>query len=768
MDAASEWLVEGMTCTHCARRVSDALRAVPGVASVVVRLESRRALVRPQPGTLLQPADIIEALQRAGYSATAAPPSPPASARKPPSALEGWRFNVWFGSTVTLLLGFGEWLSPWGAETWFQWLALFLALPVQLFCGARFYRGAWRQLRAGSANMDTLVALGSTTAFAFSAWQLLSGHAGHAFFFEAAAIITLISVGHWLEALTSRRAASALQALLNLAPPTARRLGSLMQETEVPAADLRINDQVVLRPGDRVPVDGVVAFGASAVDETMLTGESLPVEKQRGSRLYAGTVNLSGRLVMRVTAVGEDTALAHIIAVVERAQNSRAAIQKLGDRISSVFVPVVVAVALATGLWWGLAYESASAASQWLRPWLWPAMAPPTALAAAFIQAVAVLIVACPCAMGLATPVAIMAGANVAARRGLLVRDGQALEKCGRLTAVVFDKTGTLTTGKVEVSADFDARPASAGEPSLANLAAALAQPSSHPFSQALARRVLEPLTPLEDWREWRGRGVQARLPGASVPDEAFLRLGSLAWLRENGVDLAPLDNFRELWTSRGASVLGLSQGRRLLGGFALRDSLKPHAAAVVKDLAESGLEIFLVTGDQERTARALAQAAGVPPENVFAETPPEEKAAIIRRLQEQGRRVAFVGDGINDAPALKQADLGIAVSRASDVAREAADLILLNSDLAAIPEALALAQATLRTVKQNLFWAFFYNAAAIPLAALGFLNPVLCAATMGLSDLLVIGNALRLNRWQPPPKAPREQGARRQRASLA
>lgn len=738
-----------MTCQGCARAATNAIQSVPGVANAAVDLAGNSATVRWAPGTTPNPRAVVEALKReAGFQAAPIEAGQAAPAAKPWSPLEGWLFNVVIGSAATLPLLVGEWFLGLGMERWFQWLAFALAAPVQVFCGARFYRGAWNQLRVRAANMDTLVALGSTTAFAYSAFALFAGWHAHLYFMEAAAIITLISVGHWLEARASTRAAGALKALLNLAPATARWLSAAGVETEVPVANLAVDDRVLLKPGDRVPTDGVVLEGQSAVDEAMLTGESLPVEKAAGAKLYAGTVNQNGRLVMRVTATGEGTALQQIIAAVQRAQNSRANIQRLADRVSNVFVPTVVLVALATALWWGLAYAQASAVHQTLSAWLWHSTAPLTPLAAAVVHAAAVLIVACPCAMGLATPIAIMAGTNVAARRGILIRDGQALEKSGRLTGVVFDKTGTLTQGKVEVAAVEDVRPKDRRELPLQEIAAALAAPSNHPLSQAIARWSATPSSPssLADWTELRGQGVQARSP------LGLLRLGSLAWLREAGADGGTLPKFSDNWADKGATVIGLAADNTLLGLFALRDTVKPHAPQVVQRLTAQGSRVYLVTGDNARTAAAVAQQAGIPQPNVFAEAKPERKADIIADLQRRGERVAFVGDGINDAPALKQANLGIAVSRASDVAREAADLVLLRSDIDAIPEAIGLAQATLRTIQQNLFWAFFYNAAAVPLAALGFISPILCAAAMGLSDLLVIGNALRLRRWRLRP----------------
>jgi Cu+-exporting ATPase len=407
-------------------------------------------------------------------------------------------------------------------------------------------------------------------------------------------------------------------------------------------------------------------------------------------------------------------------------------------------------------VWWAWLPGAAMRTHLWLAPYLWPVAVPVTPAAAAFIFAAAVLIVACPCAMGLATPAAIMAGANAAARRGILIRDGVALEKAGKVTAVVFDKTGTLTHGQPVVVEVLSLPPPPAGtaeETQLSNarmngLAASLARNSTHPVSRAMAGISTEEIN-LTDWREVRGAGVEAK---AQMEDGGWkmAKLGSVRWLRDSGFDLSAGEAFLAGWTARGATVVGMGVGDALCGLFAVRDTLKPGAPAVVEELRRRGLNIFLLTGDNALTAAGIARLAGIAAENVFAEVNPEQKAQFIQRLQERGERVAFVGDGINDAPALTQADLGVAVSRASDVAHEAADIILLKSEIAAVPEALGLARATLRTIKQNLFWAFFYNAVGVPLAALGFLSPILCAAAMGCSDLVVIGNALRLAKWKP------------------
>jgi P-type Cu+ transporter len=729
---AVELAISGMTCANCARHVTEAIQSIPGVHSASVSLDAHQAVVRWLPGSTTNIPAIISAVEAAGYGAAIIEAK--AAHDHSQHKLSGWQLNLWIGVLGTVPLMIGEWVFGLEMQTWFRWFSFALAGVVQIVVGAQFYHGAWRQLKVGSSNMDTLVALGSSTAFGYSVWALFAGGSGHLYFMEAAAIITLITVGHWLEARMSAHASGALKSLLNLAPQTARRRQPAGSEIEINVAELKPGDFIILKPGDRVPTDGEVAEGDSAVDESMLTGESVPVDKTAKSNLYAGTVNLNGRLVMRVTATGESTALANIIAAVQRAQTSRANIQRLGDQVSSVFVPVIVIIALGAGLWWGFAPDSAMHVHNLLAQFLWAAH-PPTALAAAFIIAAAVLIVACPCAMGLATPAAIMAGTNAAAKRGILIRDGVALERAGQVTAVVFDKTGTLTTGKPAVVQTWKS-----GQH--ISLAAALARNSTHPISQAIAKTSTDEIQ-FSDWLEMRGAGVQATI------SNSLARLGSVRWLKESGVDLSVGENFVNEWSAQGATIVGLAVDKTLQGLFAVKDTVKPGAAQVVGQLQRQGLKTYLLTGDNELTAASIAKQVGIVAENAFAEVRPEQKAEFIQKIQQRGEKVAFVGDGINDAPALEQADLGIAVSRASDVAREAADIILLKSEIEAVPEALGLARATLRTIKQNLFWAFFYNTLAVPLAATGFMSPILCAAAMGLSDTIVIGNALRLRNWR-------------------
>lgn len=723
-----------MTCQNCARHVREAIVAVPGVKEAKVELEQGRAQVRWSAAPDL-PA-VLRSLDEAGYPGRVAESE---HEHKGEQHGSGWKSGLILGVTVTLILMALEWGARVGTTRWYQWLSFALVLPVQIWAGRPFYQGAWRQLKQGRSNMDTLVALGSTTAFLYSVFGLFAGWPGHLFFMDAAAIISLVSLGHHLEAKASAQAGASLRALFQLAPPTARRVGADGVEQAVPASEIRVGDRVVLAPGDRVPVDGVVQEGASALDESMLTGEALPIEKGAGSKVYAGTINSNGRLVIEVTASGEATALARIIEVVEQAQNSRANIQRLGDRVSSVFVPIVIAIALGAALWWGLAPESARQVHEWLARFLWHGHSPEGALAAAVFHAAAVLIIACPCAMGLATPVAIMAGTNVAARRGILIRDGVALEKAGQITAVLFDKTGTLTQGKLSVAAVEPT--GSLDRAAVERLAVALARPSAHPLSEAVATIASDAVDAVDQWREIRGAGVEALRQGTPV------RLGRLDWLQSTGVDTARLESIATRWRAQGATVIGLALGIEGLAAIALRDSPKPRSREVIDELRRTGLGIYMVTGDHRDTALAVARELGIAEANVHPETRPEGKVEVIRKLQQSGQRVAFAGDGINDAPALEQADLGIALLNASDVARESADIVLLRADVEAIPAAIRLAQATLRTIKQNLFWAFFYNAAAIPLAALGFLSPIVSALAMGLSDFIVIGNALRLRR---------------------
>lgn len=742
--------VSGMTCPACAYKVTKAIQTVEGIQCIQVTVDKSQAVFTSKGHPDSATEAVISAIENAGYGATAAS----SDSSYPSSSDSDWARTVYVGASITALLMIGEWGLRLGHESWFQYTAFLLSSIVQIYCGGRFYRGAWRQLQRGASNMDTLVAIGSTTAFGFSIWGLFTGWSGHLYFMESAAIISLVSLGHYIESRVATRAESSLNSLLKLTPETALKRNIDGSEAIIPVDQLKPSNEVILKPGDKIPVDGKVLEGTSSIDESMLTGESLPVNKGPGDKILAGTNNLDGTLVMQVTATGTGTALARIIEIVKRAQSSHANIQRLGDKVSSIFVPIVILIAIATALWWGLAYESALKTATTLLPFLTPEHFPSSPLEAAFIHLAGVLIIACPCAMGLATPVAIMAGVNAAARRGILIRDGAALEKSGTITTVAFDKTGTLTTGHLSVDTD------TTYSRDIRNITSKLTKGSRHPISRTLfehfdtgsqgpkvafnPEETTRP-TDMRHWIEVRGRGIQA------VIGYCTYRLGSLNWLHEFDVipDEKTAAEIKRL-QANGRTVVALAREGELLQIFPLRDKLKPDASTVIRTLRERKLTPAMITGDNAGTALAIAREATIDEVHVHANVLPEEKANIIKHLQKGGERTAFVGDGINDAPALEQADLGIAVTQASDIAMESADIILLQSDIQAIPEAIALSQATLRTIKQNLFWAFFYNAAAIPLAVLGLVSPVICAAAMGFSDLIVIGNALRLLRRCP------------------
>lgn len=714
------------------------------VAVVRVDLAKELATVEwrsPEP----KPDAVIQVVNEAGFSATKLEATTVNTGPRL-SWVRNWKTSVYAAVGALIFLMIAEWGLAWHSTPWFPWISFGIATFVQSFCGSRFYLGAWRQLLQGRSNMDTLVSLGSTAAYVFSTATLFSGSGQALFFMESVGIIAFVSVGHFIESMVARRASGALESLLSLTPDQATKVTPTGPKP-VPVAALVPGDHIVIAPGDQLPVDGLVTEGESSCDEAMLTGESIPVDKQPSSRVYAGTVNLSGQLIVAASDIGRNTALARIIAVVEQAQTSRADVQKLADRISSIFVPIVVVIALLTFAFWLWAPQSAASLNASLSALLWSPILPSTALAAAVIHAAAVLIIACPCAMGLATPIAIMAGTNVAAKHGVLIRDGQALERSGEVSQILFDKTGTLTRGTPEirtihwvVDEDTDR-----WQQQLASMTA----PSRHPLSQAISRHLpaRNKLPAFASWTEHPGKGIEAQLAEPSSSDGERLRLGSIDWLREQGLDHAGSEfkEFQSRYRQEGCTVIGFANRSRLLCLVALRDQLKLGAKEVVKQLMLQGLEVSIVSGDHEETAQSIAAELDIPKDRVFAKTSPTAKADLIKSLQQGGAKVCFVGDGINDAPALEQANLGIAVRTASDIAKESADIILLQSDIQTIPKALAMARGTLRTIKQNLFWAFFYNAVGIPLAALGFLSPLLCAAAMGLSDLVVVGNALRL-----------------------
>ncbi|WP_048810225.1 heavy metal translocating P-type ATPase [Candidatus Methylacidiphilum infernorum] len=719
--------IEGMTCNNCVRHVRNALSRVPRVLSAHVDLEKSQAVVTAEEGC--QVPQLIGAVEEAGYGAKLI------EGEDEDSASKRWTRSLVLGIILTTILYLSQYLirspplwlgnmlfalsvpSSWMAILYSRWnfffgLYLFLlALPVQLVSGYSFYLGAYRQIRSGRLDMDTLVSIGSSSAFLLSTFGLFfPGIIEHYYFDEAAAIITLVSAGHWLEARVSRKANKTLKKLLELAPAYATVLEDNNIEKKVRASELVIGQKVILKPGERIPVDGEVVEGRGLVDESMLTGESKPVEKWPGEKVFAGTLNLHSRLIIRVSAAGEKTVLAHIAEVVLKAQESRANIQNFVDKVSSVFVIFVIGVAVITALGWGL-----SGLTKW---------------ETALIRAASVLVVACPCAMGLATPAAIMVASNRLASLGILIRDGSALEKCGKIKEVIFDKTGTLTQPKLTVENPeyFFIDPLVAD-----TLAYSLASSSLHPASRAIIERFKDSSRlNLKDWQEKPGAGIQALYQDFTV------RLGSLSWLRSLGIKTCDLQ-------SLSSSGVGLAMNDKLIAYYPIAAPIKPTAKQVIEKLSAKGYTVYILSGDKREIALQLGLQLGIAPEHVIAEVRPEEKANVIRSFQQQGRSVAFIGDGINDGPALAQADLGIAVLNASDIAKESADIVLLNADIEIIPLLLEISDKTLKTIKENLFWAFLYNTLAIPLAVMGKMSPSVCAGAMGLSDLFVIGNALRL-----------------------
>ncbi|RAI57514.1 heavy metal translocating P-type ATPase [Roseicella frigidaeris] len=712
--------IAGMTCATCALRVEKALRRVPGVLEASVNLATETARLRLLAGT--EEAALADAIRRAGYevrsaaadTATAAAPGGRERRDLILAALLAAPFLIGM-----LGMGLGrDWMPH-------PWVQLALAAPVQFWLGARFYRAGWAALHAGTGNMDLLVALGTTAAFGLSLWMLATHGpaAGHHLYFEASAtVILFILLGKWLEARARRATGAAIRALLELRPRTARRLTAAGIEEEVPAIALAAGDRVVVRPGERIPADGRVIEGQAGVDESALTGESRAVEKEKGARVSTGTIALDGRLVIAAEAVGQETVLARVAALVAAAQASRAPVQRLVDRVSAVFVPVVIGIALLTLLGWWLAGAGVETA---------------------LLHAVAVLVISCPCALGLATPAAIMAGTGAAARAGILIRDAEAIERAQGITLVAFDKTGTLSEGKPRLAALHPAAGVTREE--ALPLAAALQSGSEHPLARAVLAASAGTPPAAADFRALPGRGVAGRVAGRA------LLLGSPRALRESGADPGPLAAAAAAEEGLGRSLAWLVEtapAPRVLALLAFEDAPKPGAAAAIAGLRALGLKPAMLTGDSRAAAASLAARLGL--EDVAAEVLPADKAARVAAWRQAGERVAMVGDGVNDAPALAAAELGIAMGTGTDVAIEAAGITLLRGDPALVPAAIAVTRRTLRKIRQNLAWAFGYNLLGLPLAAAGLLSPVVAGAAMALSSVSVLANALLLARWRP------------------
>jgi len=712
--------IEGMSCASCVRRVEKALATVPGVAHAAVNLATETARVDSDSPVAF--AALQQAIGKAGYAASelAAPASDSA-----PRIPEGLAVILSAVLSVPLVVPMvAEWF---GAHVmlpvWLQWL---LASPVQFVFGARFYRAGWKALKARAGNMDLLVALGTSAAYGLSVYLALARGQGMHLYFEASAVVlTLVLLGKWLEARAKRQTASAICALQDLRPVTARVRREGESDADLPIEQVQVGDIVVIRAGERVAVDGEVVDGASHVDESLITGESLPVAKHVGDHVTGGAINGEGLLLVRTGATGAETMLSRIIRLVEDAQSAKAPVQKLVDKVAAVFVPVVLVLALLTLAGWWLASGNVEQA---------------------VINAVVVMVIACPCALGLATPAAIMAGTGVAARHGILIKDAEALEMARQVDTVVFDKTGTLTQGK-PVLAQLLPHGVPAGR--ALQLSAAIQRGSEH----SLARAVLEAEVVSSEALPSLTANAVSTLPGrglAATVDGLALILGSGRLMAEHGVDLSPLQLRASELEGTGHTISWLADAgnKQLLGLLAFADQPKQHARAAVERLHARGIATVMLTGDNQGSAQAVAQALGIG--SVEANLLPADKTTVIARLKAEGKRVAMVGDGINDAPALAAAHVGIAMATGTDVAMNAAGITLMRGEPLLVADAIDISHRTFSKIRQNLFWAFIYNVAGIPLAALGMLNPLLAGAAMAFSSVSVISNALLLRRWQP------------------
>ncbi|MCC6425002.1 MAG: copper-translocating P-type ATPase [Phycisphaerales bacterium] len=751
--------VDGMDCASCVAHVEQAMKRVAGVEACQVNLARGRATVRYNPATTNLD-EISQAITQSGYPATAESTEDAQNVEEQRLLRQQAHARTWFhravaGVVLWLPVELTHWILKWmgedhqhgamgGGLDWMVWAALISSTLAMVYVGWGFYRGAWAAMKRRTTDMDTLIAMGTSVADVYSLVALI-GYLGGAwrelpdlYFMEASGLLALISLGHWMEARARDSAGSAIRKLMQLTPSTAQRLDEAGESTEVPVAQLHKGDRVLVRPGDRVAMDGVVLEGRSSVDESMISGEPLPVVRSAGDEVIGGTINQDGRLVVRVMKVGSESALAQIVALVEKAQSSKPPVQRLADRIAAVFVPVVLGIALATAIGWHVW----GAAHGWEAATTWGMMAKAVC---------SVLIIACPCALGLALPAAMMVGTGRGAQRGILVRDIDALQNAEKIDTVVLDKTGTITRGKPVVGrvVAMDG----VEEREILRLAASAEQFSEHPLARAIVDRARQQelkLVSPEQFNNEPGYGVLARVEGRNllVGSEALLRKAANGSALGDGPVMDGLGSIVHVAHQDEAGAV------RRLGYVQITDQIKEDSARAIALLHAMRLRTVLLTGDNAATANAIARQVGI--DDVRAEVKPGQKAAEIRKLQgESGgpgagsnrRRVAMVGDGINDAPALAAADLGIAIGSGSDIAKESGDIVLVGSSLVEIAAAIRLSRATMRTIRQNLFWAFLYNVLAIPLAALGLLNPLIAAGAMALSDVTVIGNALLLRR---------------------
>ena len=728
-DRDLDFVIEGMTCASCVSRVEKAIEKIPGVKSVAVNLadETARVVVPAGGGSA---ADIISAVEKTGYKASLIENTEEfghADDERAAKRLKKDYINFVGSALLTIpLVAQMVWMLA-GIEYEIPGaVQMGLASVVQFYFGLRFYNPAWKSLKAGSGNMDLLVVMGTMAAWSLSAWRVLASMEGHLYFEASAAVLTLILLGKFLESRAKRGTTGAIRALMKLKPATARVISSDGSEVEVPASAISSGDVVVVRPGERIAVDGVVIKGQTSVDESLLTGESLPVAKFVDDKVVGGSINADGMVHVRATTVGTESTLSAIIRMIQGAQASKAPVQKLVDQIAAVFVPAVILIAFVTwGTWWfvGAGWE------------------------VGLINAVTVLVIACPCALGLATPTAIMVGTGSAAGSGILIKDAEALELSHKIDVVVFDKTGTLTEGRPMVS---EVHPIDMSEAGFVEVMATAQKGSEHPLARAITVyakekgiNVLEP----ESFRALVGRGVEAVVGGKEV------LIGSRRLMEEKEIDISLYDDSATAIEKNGQSVIWTAiengNGLHLAGYVAVGDMAKKNAASAVMSLKNQGIRPIMLTGDNQHTAVAIAQSIGLDESDVIAEVLPDGKAAEVERLKGAGHTVAMVGDGVNDAPALAMADVGMAMGGGTDVAMHTAGITLMRGDPELVADAVKVSKATVMKIRQNLFWAFFYNVVALPLAAMGLLNPVIAGAAMALSSVSVVTNSLLLKRWK-------------------
>ncbi len=713
--------VDGMTCAACSARVERVLNKQDGIYIANVNLLANKATILFDAESTTA-AEMMKLVEKTGYTPVDLSEAKPEEETNKRSREESLRRSFIFAAVLSLPLLAAMFFEMAGMKTilsngYLQWT---LASVVQFTVGLIFYKGAYHSLRGGGANMDVLVAMGTSAAYFYSIYLVLSGHS-HLYFETSAVLLTLILMGKMLEERAKGRTGEAIKKLMKLQAKTARvrREGVWV---ELPLDEVEIHDEILVRPGEKIPVDGMVISGQTAIDESMLTGESLPVDKTVDDLVFGATVNANGSIEIKATRIGKETALAQIIRMVEEAQGTKAPVQRLADQVSGVFVPIVIGIALvafAAHLALGYGMETA------------------------ILRAVAVLVIACPCSLGLATPTAIMVGTGRGAENGILIRGGEHLERAQKIQTIIVDKTGTLTHGKPVVT-EFGVKAGT--EEAFFQMVGSVEDPSEHPLARALVDRAKEAgveMMPVEKFMAVPGKGVSATLPGSANLAGSIVEIGKPKWMAELDVDLTEEAGSIEALESQGKTVMIVAVERKLAGWIAVADTLKETSSEAVRELQQMGIEVVMLTGDNERTAKAIAAQLGIT--EVIAEVLPDHKAEAVERYQAQGKIVGMVGDGINDAPALAQADLGFAMGTGTDIAMEASDITLMRGDLRNIPLAIKLSNTTMKVIRQNLFWAFFYNTAGIPLAALGFLNPMLAGAAMALSSVSVVSNSLRL-----------------------